>query len=167
MSDMNKIKRKAVRKETRRFSIVGFAATFLDYAVFNIFVGIFHFPIIAVNIVSTSLGSVVSYYLNREVVFDSERHSSKLKTWTLYALVVGAGIYGIQSIVLFLVNHYLPGMGVWIHETFAWLHLGEHIAQTNFSKVCASFCSAIWNFFLLRKYVFVPLTDNPKKHVES
>lgn len=160
---------KAARKETRRFLTAGAVATFFDYTIFNILVGIFQVPIIAANIASTSFGTIISYTLNRKIVFDGDRHDSRRKSVFLYIAIIATGIYGIQTLVIYLVHMQFPELGQTVHDVLVSVgidNVSERVAMTNTAKVCASVVSAIWNFTMLRRFVFVPLTHNPEKHVD-
>jgi putative flippase GtrA len=166
---MTSVHTKAVRKETKRFSLVGLIATTVDYTIYNVITGVFHGPLIIGNLASTSAASIVSFVLNREVVFDGTRHTKKRYTIMLYILIIAVSIYAIQSIVLYLVHRYVPGLGGSAGDLLAAINIhgiSDRLLQNNLAKVIASFTGAIWNFFMLRKFVFVPLTDNPEKHVD-
>lgn len=161
---------KAVRKETKRFSLVGLIATAVDYTIYNVITGIFHGPLIVGNVASTSAASIVSFVLNREVVFDGTRHNKKRYTITLYVIIIAISIYVIQSIVLYFVHRYLPGLGASAGDFLSTINLhgiSDRLLQNNLAKVIASFTGAIWNFFMLRKFVFVPLTENPERHIDA
>lgn len=165
---MTKLKHKAARKETKRFAFVGLAATTVDYSIYNLITGLFQGPLILGNVASTSVASLVSFFLNREVVFDGERQDRRRWTILLYVAIIAVSIYVIQSVVLYVVHEYLPHAGVSVQQLASQLGMGgisDRVWQNNFAKVCASFVGAIWNFFMLRRFVFVPLTENPQKHV--
>jgi putative flippase GtrA len=166
---MTEPEKAAAKKETKRFGAVGFVATAVDYIIYNVITGLFHGPLIVGNVASTSIASVVSFLLNREVVFDGTRHDKKRYTITLYILIIAVSIYIIQSVVLYLTHQYLPGLGRGIEHLLSsvGLHgISDRMLQNNIAKVFASFFGAIWNFFMLRKFVFVPLTENPEKHID-
>ena len=166
---MTEPKKEAAKKETKRFGAVGFVATAVDYVIYNVITGVFHGPLLVGNVASTSIASVVSFLLNREVVFDGTRHDKKRYTITLYVLIIAFSIYVIQTVVLYLVHQYLPGIGKALEQLIASLGIhgiSDRVLQNNVAKVFASFFGAIWNFFMLRKFVFVPLTENPEKHID-
>lgn len=151
-------KKEAVKKEAKRFSFVGVIATAVDYTILNIASLVFQLPILVANVISTTTGSLLSYSLNKNIVFEDRRHSRK-RTITYYVLVIIVSIYVIQSIVIYLVGHRfdaptiaaLKGL-----EQIGLPRISEAFVSTNLAKICASMVAAIWNYVMLRKFVFIP-----------
>lgn len=152
------LKKEAVKKEAKKFSFVGIVATIIDYTILNIGTVIFRLPLVGVNVVSTTLASIVSYKLNKHVVFEGQRHSRK-KTLALYVFVIGTGIYIIQNVILYLIGHKFDApttAALSALEQIGLPDFNERFVSTNLAKVCASSAAAVWNYIMLRKYVFLP-----------
>lgn len=155
---MQEKKKEAVKREAKKFSIVGILATLVDYIILNIGTVLFRFPLVGTNVVSTTIASLVGYKLNKHIVFEGGRHSRK-KTILIYVLVIGTGIYIIQNAILYLIGHRFeaPTEGVLMAlERMGLPDFNEQFVSTNVSKVCASSVAGIWNYIMLRKFVFMP-----------
>lgn len=155
---MHEKKKEAVKREAKKFSLVGMAATLVDYIILNIGTVLLKFPLVGTNVVSTTIASLVGYKLNKHIVFEGGRHSRK-KTILFYALVIGTGIYIIQNVILYLIGHRFEAptqaalMGL---ERMGLPDFNERFVSTNISKVAASSVAGIWNYIMLRKFVFMP-----------
>ena len=148
---------KTEKKEFKRFTLVGFTATLLDYGILNLSTHVFGVPIVVSNIISASTSSLYSYVLNRKVVFNSIAYGER-KSLALYAGSLMVSIFVIQSIIIALL-----GRGV----TEGWFEALGAAGQTkellaiNSAKVIAGFFTAIWNFYIQRRFVF---NSNSQKH---
>lgn len=148
---------KTEKREFKRFTLVGFTATVIDYGILNTLTHFFGVSIIPANIVSASVSSLYSYVLNRKVVFNSIAHGER-KSLLLYICSLLVSILIIQSTVLAifghgLTQHWLEALGV-SGQT-------NDILATNISKVIAGIFTAIWNFYIQRRFVF---KSNSHKH---
>ncbi len=142
---------RAEKKEFGRYSVVGFCSTSIDYGLLNALTHIVGLPLIMSNIISTSVSSLFSYILNRNVVFKDKAHD-ELKTLFLYFASVAIGIFVLQSAVLFVLgNGALENIyeEVGVHDQ----GLNELLA-TNTAKVIAGFGTMAWNFLVQRRFVF-------------
>ena len=146
------------KKEVGKFMLSGLVATVLDYSLLNLFVGWLHVPLLLANSMSAPISSYVSYKLNKNVVFEDRMHGRR-KTVLLYVGILAFGILVIQNAILHFVNgsfaetvaHVLqPALGL-----IALDGLSEHTVAINFAKLFASLFSAAWNYYMLRKFVFV------------
>lgn len=140
------------RREFKRYSLVGFLTSVMDYAILNLLVGMFGLPVIGSNIASTSSSGYVSFMLNRKVVFKDQKHRT-LVSMGLYALTIGFGILVLQSIVFFLLDQgelFEAWAGTWVtNDTLAML------IGLNTTKILAAGASGVWNFVILQRFVFV------------
>ena len=155
-------KRKEVGKQAGKFSFVGIIATTVDFALLNACTIWFHIPIIAANIISATISSFVSFWLNRKLTFGGQRHGH-VRTVVRYILIVGFSIYCIQNLVLYLIGNHLYGgidgmLNVLEHHGLP--HLSHEIVSNNIAKAAAAWIASIWNFFMLRRFVFSPKEDD-------
>lgn len=142
---------KSEKKEFGRYSLVGFCATAIDYGLLNALTHIVGLPLIVSNIISTSVSSMFSYILNRQVVFKDKAHG-EVKTLFLYFASVAIGIFVLQSVVLFVLGN---GVLESVYDNFG-VHddaLNDLLA-TNTAKVIAGFGTMAWNFLVQRRFVF-------------
>ena len=156
-------KHKHVGREVGKFSFVGAVATVVDFACLNVGTIWLHLPLIVANLFSTTISSVVSFRLNREVTFAGQRHGHK-RTIVRYIVIVGISIYVIQNVMLFILGSHLDGPVDALLKNLerggVLPHLSTEIVNNNVSKAIAAWVASIWNFFLLRRYVFLP-TNHP------
>lgn len=148
---------KTEKREFKRFTLVGFTATLIDYGILNLFTHIFGVPIVLSNIISASVSSLYSYVLNRKVVFKSIAHGER-KSLALYAGSLMISIFIIQSSVIAFFGHGITES--WFEALGATGQLKELLA-INAAKVLAGFCSIGWNFYVQRRFVF---RSNAQKH---
>lgn len=127
--------------EKIRFVLVGFVNTAVDFAVLFVLVGIGMMPF-AANILSTSAALLTSFVLNKKAVFrDTER--GNYRQFTLFIVVTLAGIWGLQGLVIVVVNE----------AAQAWLHM-EGAGVLLAGKVIATFFSLTWNYLWYSRVVF-------------
>ncbi|MDQ5932303.1 MAG: hypothetical protein QG649_388 [Patescibacteria group bacterium] len=148
---------KTEKREFKRFTVVGFTATLLDYGILNALTALAGLPIIGANIVSASVSSLYSYIVNRKVVFKSIAHGER-KSLVLYIISLLISIFVIQSLVLAVVGRGLTEQ--WFEMVGATGQVKELLA-TNTAKVIAGLCSVGWNFYIQRRFVF---QSNSSKH---
>jgi len=145
------------QKELGKFFLVGVVATALDYLLLNLFAVWFRLPVLIANSLSAPLSSYVSYKLNKRVVFEDRMHGQR-KTLILYVAIVGFGILVIQNTFIHLLQ---DSLALTIAETVApllgslGLSVSERTISINVAKVGASLIMALWNFYMLRRFVFI------------
>ena len=87
----------------------------------------------------------------------------KRKTLVLYVAIIGFGILVIQNTLLHLFEGSIaPAVAQAIMpalEVVNLHHLRESTVAINLAKIGASLIAALWNFFMLRKFVFVTKDD--------
>lgn len=148
---------KTEKREFRRFTLVGFTATVIDFAILNLLTHVFATPIVVANIASTSTSSLYSYILNRKFVFKTIAHGER-KSLVLYVVSVLISIFIIQSSIIALL-----GRGVtegWFEALGATGDL-KNILAVNIAKIIAGLAGMAWNFYSQRRFVFA---SNSPKH---
>lgn len=148
---------KTEKREFKRFTLVGFTATVMDYGILNILTHVAGAPIILANIVSASVSSLYSYILNRKVVFNSIAHGER-KSLVLYIGSLMVSIFIIQSTIIAIFGRGLTaGWFEALGATGQW----KELLATNSAKVIAGLGTVLWNFYIQRRFVF---QSNSKKH---
>jgi putative flippase GtrA len=138
------------KREFKRFTLVGFTATVIDYSILNVLTHFFGAPIVVANMVSASVSSLFSYIMNRKVVFDSIAHGER-RSLFLYAGSLVVSIFVIQSTIIALLGH---GVTASWYEQFEITSELKDILATNTAKVIAGFGTVLWNFYVQRRFVF-------------
>ncbi|NTW42160.1 MAG: GtrA family protein [Cellulomonadaceae bacterium] len=123
-----------------RFASVGIVNTIVDLGLYMILFAVGVTPLVA-NLISTSAGMAVSFAGNRRLVFGSTGHAGREAT--LFVLVCGAGIWGVQPLVIHAVTGALMSAG-----------LVAPLILSGLSKVAAILVAAVWNFVLYKEVVF-------------
>ena len=124
---------------------VGMTANVVDYTILNILSFALGWPIWAANTVSATLSSVVSYRLNKRIVFHDRMHG-RVRTLVVYALIIAFGVVVIQAIFIHIFYDLLSG---WLHAVIA----------LNIAKAGASFLAFLWNYTMMRRFVFVTKSE--------
>lgn len=148
---------KTEKREFKRFTLVGFTATVIDYGLLNLLSQVFGVNIVLSNIVSASTSSLYSYILNRKLVFKSIAHGER-KSLFLYVSSVLISIFIIQSSVIGILGHGIT------ESWYAGFELSDNWKEflaTNTAKVIAGLCTVVWNFYTQRRFVF---RSNSPKH---
>ena len=145
------------KREFRRFTLVGFSATIIDYGILNVLTYFFGVPVVAANIASTLTSSLYSYILNRKVVFKSIAHGER-KTLLLYVGSLAVSIFVIQSTIIGVLGHGVTAS--WFGALGFTGELRDFLA-INAAKVIAGCGTLLWNFYTQRRLVF---TSNSPKH---
>lgn len=150
------------QKDLGKFFLVGVVATAFDYLLLNFFAVILGLPLLVANSISAPFSSFVSYKLNKKVVFEDRMHGRR-KTLLLYVTIVGFGILAIQNSLLHILEGGLARtMAEFVMPALDLVHLGsigESTVAINIAKIGASLIAALWNFYMLRRFVFVTKDD--------
>jgi len=150
---------KARAKEALRFSGVGIGTALLDYVLLNLLASWLSLPIIVANLISAPIASFLNYHLSKKIVFEDKMHNER-KSLLIYALIMGFGIVVIQNIVLHILNAtFMPSVAQAIDDSISFIPVGVEAISLNLSKLVAIAVSAVWNFFMLRRFVFVNEDD--------
>lgn len=145
-------------REIGQFMGVGLVATLLDYSLLNFFAVGMKLPVLVANSISAPISSFVSYKLNKRVVFEDRMHGRR-KTLVLYAVILGIGILLIQNLLIHLfagrfsdsIAHTIKP----IVDMVGLSSLSERTVSINIAKMLASLFSAAWNYYMLRRFVFI------------
>ncbi len=150
------------QKELGKFFLVGTVSTTFDYLLLNFFAVVLGIPLLVANSISAPFSSFLSYKLNKRVVFEDRMHG-KRKTLVLYVAIVAVGILIIQNSLLFMFERTIaPSVAETILPAFQAIGIEKLSSETlaiNVAKVGASLIAALWNFFMLRRFVFVTKDD--------
>lgn len=151
-------KHKHIRQEAGKFSFVGIIVTAFDFILLNTLIQVLHMPLIGANLISATVSSILSFRLNKRLTFSGQRHGHR-RTIVRYVLIVGFSAYVIQNLVLYLVGHkfdYPTDVVLHAFENLGLPNLNDAVVNNNVAKFIAIWIASIWNFFMLRRYVFVP-----------
>lgn len=146
------------RKEFGKFASVGLVATAVDYALLNAFAVLLGLPLLIANSLSAPFSSFVSYKLNKHVVFEDRQHGRR-KTLFLYVAILATGILVIQNTLLYVLNATAASAAAeFVRPILTDNGVAAPSTQTiaiNLAKVGALAVAAIWNYVLLRRFVFI------------
>lgn len=146
------------KKEFGRFAGSGLIATAVDYTLLNFFAVLLGLPVLVANSISAPFSSFVSYKLNKNVVFKDRIHGRR-KTILLYVGILGFGILIIQNGLLhFFYDTFTKDIAGAIKPGLESVGLGKLSKDTiaiNMAKIGASLIAALWNYFMVRRFVFV------------
>ncbi|HEX8390069.1 MAG TPA: GtrA family protein [Candidatus Saccharimonadales bacterium] len=146
------------RGEIARFMGSGIVATTTDYLILNGLAILLHVPPVLANTASGAVSSFVSYKVNKHVVFEDRMHG-RVKTLILYAVIIGSGIVVIQNGLIHLISGNIAlAIAKFIEPALYLVHLNnlsETFVSLNIAKVIASLVAALWNYFMLRRFVFI------------
>jgi putative flippase GtrA len=141
-----------------KFGAVGLFNTILDFTIYNVLSGIFGFPIIFANLISTTITMIISFFANRNLVFNAKNTGSTSKQAVLFLVVTAFGLYVLQLGVL----HFLTV--VWlapVHAAVTIVHgiglasiFKDQFVINNTAKILGTLVSLIWNYFMYKRVVF-------------
>jgi putative flippase GtrA len=142
-------------RQAGRFGLVGLANTVIDFGAFSL-LRLAGIPLLAANLISTSLGMAFSFFANRKYVFAA---GGPWRTQAvLFFLGTAFSMYVLQTVVILGVTRMLPapldaaesiGRVVGLRSS-AWAVL----IRSNTAKLCATVVSMTWNFCFYRFAVF-------------
>lgn len=147
---MHPRKKAQLKNEAKKFTFAGAVATIADYGALNLLTILAGLPLLAANMVSTTISSIISYRLNKRIVFEGRRHGRK-RSIVLYSLIIGTGIYLIQGGLLLLFQKPLLPVAELLSQI---IPLNPRTININISKVGAGAFAGIWNYLMLRRFVF-------------
>ena len=141
-----------------KFGAVGVVNTLLDFAIYNVLttkkIGLTK---IRANIVSTSITMVISFLLQKQVVFQQGDGNPWLQAVKFFA-VTAVGLYLLQNAVIYLFTKYWKWPKVWVDAILKALHLNKLLssdfALKNGAKVAGTVVSLTWNYLMYKRIVF-------------
>lgn len=122
-----------------RFGIVGALNTAIDFGAL-LLLTLIGLPALAANIASTSLAFSFSFFANKHYTFQSNSGNVR-RQLILFVAITLFGLWGLQSIVIALVNPWLSGF------------LDASVALIA-AKVLATVVSLVWNYVMYSRVVF-------------
>lgn len=146
-----------------RFAAVGVFNTLFDISILNTLVFLGQVPPLAANLVSASISMSGSYFLNHHIVFKSKESHSFIRFAHFFA-VTGIGILGLQTLVIFLVTHFLgPHDASITHllRSLGFKHITGRAVDLNIAKLLAVAIGMVWNFLIYHFVIFKKQNEEP------
>ncbi|MEP6710388.1 MAG: GtrA family protein [Candidatus Saccharibacteria bacterium] len=123
-----------------RFILVGGINTTIDFVIF-LTLSFFGLPVVAANIISTSVAFCFSFIANRKFTFQSTGTNLKRQI-VLFLIVTLFGLWVLQPIIITFVQFGLKDSSLPV-----WLILIT-------GKILATVVTLIWNYLLYSRFVF-------------
>lgn len=146
------------KRQARRFSINGLSMSALDFVLFVSLGTFLHLPAVGANVVSTSLTSSLSYWINKHWVFGRERSDGSDRRMLLrFFIVTLSGLFILQNLIIFAITHEAWVVGDWLSGVLAESELGYYPSSAitlAVAKLVALLASSIWNFVGYKMFVF-------------
>lgn len=128
------------KQQKLRFILVGICNTTIDFATLFTLKSL-GLPTVPANIVSTTAAFCFSFFANRKYTFKGNSGNLK-KQIPLFILVTLTGLWGVQTLVIFIVSQLLANSS-----------LGEG-ATLLVAKIVATATSLVWNYIFYSRIVF-------------
>lgn len=142
------MKRLSSSAETKlRFVLVGSFNTLFDFSLLSILTSFTTLSIMSANIVSTTIAFVGSFFLNRSYTFRTTSSNTR-RQFVLFSIVTLSGLWGIQTIVIWLLSPLLINTGI------------DSGPSLIIAKTAATAASLIWNYSLYSRVVFQTPTNS-------
>lgn len=128
------------KQQKQRFILVGICNTTIDFSILFTLKAL-GLPVMPANIISTTAAFCFSFFANKKYTFKGDSGNLK-KQIPLFIVVTLAGLWGVQTAVIFGVSHLL--------------------AESSFSdgailliaKIAATVASLTWNYTFYSRIVF-------------
>ncbi len=91
--------RRLSQHTTVRFAAVGIINTLVDFGIFNILIAIFSLGVVPASITSTTIAMIISYLLNKKVVFRQGTPHSVRQVVLFFAVTI-SGIWIVQTLIM-------------------------------------------------------------------
>ena len=139
--------------------MVGIANTAIDFAIFNTLIAILsgsdpsHNEIIIYNTMSASTVACISFFLNRQYVFNSKKTPRRYAL--LFVAITLSGLYIVQNGIIFLVSK-TPELATPATSILGWFNItiNQSILLANIGKLFGTAGSMVWNYLLYKHTVF-------------
>lgn len=143
-----------------RFIFVGVVNTAVDLVVLNFLLftsGQSHSKValIVFNTMSASISALVSFVLNKHVVFRKKDTKNHLVIY--FILITLSGLFIVQNTILGLIIDPLRSVSPHISDiinNIIELRISADVLALNIAKLIASMATVIWNYFLYRRFIF-------------
>jgi putative flippase GtrA len=159
---MKQTAKKLIHKRVVRFMVVGIFNTLLDFLLFNIFLIISgnaesKLVVVICNTISATMVAILSFFLNRRYVFQSE-HTPNHYTVYFVAITLG-GLYLVQNTLIYVALHAFSGAANSLSLTLSNLGLpfSQRFILVNAAKAIGTLGSMTWNYLWYKHVVFKPL----------
>ncbi len=137
---------KATANQFLKFVVVGLVNTAIDFLILNILSAVTGITsgngLIPINIVSFTIATTNSYFLNKRWSFRDLSHVDEGRKFSLFLLISIGGAIVNTAIVRLVSTNVDPMFNL---EPQLWL---------NVAKVCATAVSLVWNFVGYKWFVF-------------
>ncbi|MDB5176685.1 MAG: sugar translocase [Candidatus Saccharibacteria bacterium] len=142
--NIKQLARRVTKFEKIRFILVGGLNTTVDFIILLILASLFSVPVSIANIISTSVALLVSYALNKKVVFGNTDTNNR-RQFMLFVAITLFGLWVLQTIIIAFVSTVLSG----------WLAVVSTSALVlTIAKLLATCISLTWNYLWYSKVVF-------------
>ncbi len=145
----------STKGQFRSFGIAGILNTLVDFLLLNFAAFVIGLPLLLANVISTSAAMLLSFLLNNRWVFAGNT-VSKGRRIGLFLAVTLVGLYGIQSVVIYLLSNFVlwpSQMAVYFNQVLG-LGMASEFVIANTIKLIATAVTLVWNFVLYKKVVF-------------
>lgn len=137
-----------------RFVAAGILNTGIDFLIFNLAIFAFGLRPWVANLCSTTIAMALSYFINKELVFQDRKAMSHTQ-FLAFIAVTAIGLWGLQTAIVISVSAVFqstaPLQLFGIHRHVA----ADNWLVANFAKAVATVASAIWNYFWYDRVIFV------------
>lgn len=136
---MKEVLKKHARK--LRFAVVGTLNTALDVATFLVLTLLVPLPKEFLNVISTSISFIFSFFANKKVTFKSKSRHSK-KQFAYFTVITLFGLWVIQGFIILLLTPVINSL------------LVDKSLSLFVAKLVATIATLIWNYTLYSRVVF-------------
>jgi putative flippase GtrA len=140
------------QKEIRRFlkfATVGAAGSVTDFAILNILIQVFGFPLAVANLFSFTAAVIQNFILNRIWTFPESQGRDARSQLVQFTIVSLVGLAINQAVFLGVNNLLLPYWSEWIANPEL-----AYAVSYNFAKLFAIGVVLFWNFFVNRLWTY-------------
>ncbi|MDO4780915.1 MAG: GtrA family protein [Candidatus Saccharibacteria bacterium] len=141
--------REVLKKQARkiRFAIVGALNTTLDLATFFILTLLIPLPKEFLNVISTSISFIFSFFANKKFTFKSDSKHTK-EQFVYFTAITLFGLWVIQGVIIFLLTPVINSL------------LANKSLSLLVAKLIATIATLIWNYILYSRVVFQTPTNS-------
>ena len=132
----------ANKKQKVRFGAIGIVNTAVDFGLYSVLSYVAGLPLIIANLISTSAGFIVSFFLNRKFTFDS-KNERKLHEFFRFLATTLVGLWIIQPLIIY----YCKTLFTLFHFSGIWTVV--------LPKAAAILVGLVWNYLWYANFVFV------------
>lgn len=143
-------------KRASKFGLIGALNTLIDFALFNIFIYLGLYRIIA-NVFSTTIAMAFSFTMNKSWVYGSKQ-GNVLRQAVMFLGVTAFGLYVIQNMIIFFLTEVWPAPLNLTYDIVELIDLDRVFSKTfitnNGAKGTATLFSLTWNYLLYERIIF-------------